>query len=353
MISIRKHIDSYKDPLTESSLAAWRSSLLAMAQSTERAVPGLGKELTQKLAEIEEALAGPVTPDLLEGTRTTVERELSGWADRAYEHHTDSVREIREMIGLIAQSNESGGQRDETYVQQIGDLNGRLQALVQLDNLPQIRRSILESTRDLKACIEKMAEEGRESRKQLLSEVAVYRARLEQSERASATDTLTQLANRRAFEKDLQNRIERKETFCLIMLDLDGFKAINDRYGHLAGDEMLREFSVELKGMFRATDLVARWGGDEFVAIAGVTLAEAEFRTEHIRRWALGEYKIKAGDKTVMVTVQAAIGAVQWNGVETGLELLARADACVYAAKRERGSPAGSTRGSGLAGAKR
>ncbi len=141
----------------------------------------------------------------------------------------------------------------------------------------------------------------------------------------------------------------RKETFSLIMLDLDGFKAINDRYGHLAGDEMLREFSVELKGMFRATDLVARWGGDEFVAIAGVSLAEAEFRTEHIRRWALGEYKIKAGEKAVMVTVQAAIAAVQWNGVETGLELLARADARVYALKRERGSPADSTPESGRA----
>ncbi|HWE52702.1 MAG TPA: GGDEF domain-containing protein [Bryobacteraceae bacterium] len=352
MISLRKHIDSYKDPLTESSLSAWRSSLLAMAQSTERAVPGLGKELKEKLAEIEEALSGPVTPDLLEGTKAAVEKELTGWADRAYEFHIDSVRELREMIGLVAQANDSGGQRDENYVQQIGDLNGRLQALVQLESLPQIRRSILESTRDLKACIEKMAQEGKESRRQLLSEVAVYRARLEQSERASRTDPLTQLANRRAFEKDLEGRLGSKDTFCLIMLDLNGFKAINDRYGHLAGDDMLRTFATELKGMFRNTDLVARWGGDEFVAIAGVSLAEAEFRVEHIRRWALGEYKVKAGDRTVAVTVEAAIGAVQWNGSETGLELLARADACVYALKRERGSPASSTRELGRAAAK-
>lgn len=135
MISIRKHIDSYKDPLTESSLAAWRSSLLAMAQSTERAVPGLGQELNEKLAEVEEVLAGQVTPDLLEGTRTTVERELAGWADRAYELHAESIRDIREMIGLVAQASESRVQRDEAYVQHIGDLNGRLQALVQMDNL--------------------------------------------------------------------------------------------------------------------------------------------------------------------------------------------------------------------------
>ena len=353
MISIRKHIDSYKDPLTESSLAAWRASLLAMAQSTERAVPGLGQDLNHKLAEVEEALAGPVTPDLLEGTRVTVQRELAGWADRAYECHADSVREIREMIALIAQAGESVAQRDETYVRQIGDLNGRLQELVQLDNLPQIRRSILESTRALKSCIEKMAEEGKESRRKLLSEVSGYRERLEQSERISATDPLTQLANRRAFEKDLDKRMAAKLDFSLIMLDMNGFKTVNDRYGHLAGDDLLSQFAVELRGLFRPSDLIARWGGDEFVAIAGIPLAEANLRAENIRRWALGEYKIKAGAQIVPVTADAAIGVVAWNGVESGSELLARADAAVYSAKRERGSPAGSTRGSDLVAAKR
>ena len=334
MISIRKHIDSYKDPLTESSLAAWRSSLLAMAQSTERAVPGLGQELNEKLAEAEEVLAGQVTPDLLEGTRATVERELGGWADRAYELHSESIREIREMIGLVAQASESRVQRDEAYVQHIGDLNGRLQALVQMDNLPQIRRSILEGTRALKACIEKMAEEGKESRRKLMSEVAVYRARLEQAERISATDPLTQLANRRAFERDIASRISDKQKFSLIMLDMNDFKSVNDRYGHLAGDDLLRQFAVELRGIFRPSDLVARWGGDEFVAIVAVPLADAELRAENVRRWALGEYKIQAGEQRVKVIAQASIGVAEWDGAETGLELLARADAGVYVDKR-------------------
>lgn len=118
------------------------------------------------------------------------------------------------------------------------------------------------------------------------------------------------------------------------MLDMNDFKGVNDRYGHLAGDDLLRQFAVELRGIFRPSDLVARWGGDEFVAIAAVPLADAELRVENIRRWALGEYKIQAGEQRVKVTAQASIGAVEWNGAETGLELVARADAGVYADKR-------------------
>jgi len=353
MISIRKHIDTFRDPLTESSLSGWSTSLLAMAQCAERAVPGLGQELKQKLAEARQSLANPVTPDLLLETSATVEQELAGWADRASEHHAASVQEIREIIAVVSRTGDSVARRDQNYVQQMGDLNGRLQALARLESLPVIRKSILESARALKACVEKMAEEGRESTRKLAGEVAEYRRRLEESERISALDPLTQLANRRAFEKSLAGRMGAKQNFSVIMMDLNGFKTVNDRYGHAAGDDLLRQFAIELRSQFRPGDLLARWGGDEFVAIVAMPLDESKARVEQIRRWALGDYKIKTGGATVKVDVQAAIGVVQWDGVENGADLLARVDARLYAFKPERGSPGGSRHGSDLAVATR
>jgi len=352
MISILKHIDTFNDPLTESSLAGWRSSLLAMAECAGRAVPGLGQDLNQKLGEAEQALAAPVTAAQISNTSTGIEQELTAWANRASEHHADSVQEIRAIIAVVTQAGDSVARRDENYVQQLGALNGRLQALAQLESLPVMKRSILESTRELKSCVEKMAEEGKESLRKLSGEVAEYRKRLEESERISATDPLTQLANRRAFEMRLNDKISAKQNFSLIIMDLNGFKIVNDQYGHMAGDDLLRQFAEELRGQFRPGDLLARWGGDEFVAIVGVPLDESRSRVEQIRKWALGDYKIKTGNQTVKVTLQAAFGVVQWDRFESGPELLERADACLYALKPERGFPEGSRRGSDLAAAR-
>jgi diguanylate cyclase (GGDEF)-like protein len=188
---------------------------------------------------------------------------------------------------------------------------------------------VIESTRALKACIEKMAEDSKTALLELTGQVSEYRARLEESERISATDSLTGLANRRGFEKQLEARVAARTSFCLVMLDLNDFKAVNDRFGHLAGDDLLRQFAVELKAQFTPFDTVGRWGGDEFVAITGGTLKEAEEKAECVRKWALGDYKIS----DAKARIGASIGVVEWDGVETALELLARVDRGVYEGK--------------------
>ena len=353
MISIRKHIDTYKDSLAESALSGWRSSLLAIANCTERAVPGLGQELNEKLVTAREVLDHRVTFELLCKTSADVEQELAGWADRAWAHHAGSVQAMREIIAFVASAGESVVRRDQSYAQEIGDLSGRLQAVEQMTSLPAIRSTVLESTRTLRSCVEKMAAESRESLRLLSAQVAEYRNRLDEAERVAATDPLTQLPNRRAFERNLLNRIAAGQNFSLILFDLDGFKAINDRHGHLAGDDLLRQFAAELRSQFRPADLVARWGGDEFAGIIGMSIEEAATRVRQIRKWALGEYRISTAGGREQVDLQASIGLAEWNGVETGAELLARVDKSLYDSKATRESLAGSRRESDRAVAKR
>jgi diguanylate cyclase (GGDEF)-like protein len=333
LISLRKHIEDHRDPLTESAIAAFRSSLLAMAECGQRAIPPLGEDLNRRLTEIGENLGKPATERINRAAKE-VETELSNWAGRAVEQQTEAEREMKEVIAALAKTAESLSARDEKYGREIGGMSGKLQTIAAMNDLGAIRRSIVDSAAALKACVEQMAEEGKKSVSELTAQVTEYKQRLAASERLSRADTLTELANRRAFEGQLQSRIELAKPFGLIVIDLDEFKGVNDRHGHLAGDDLLRQFAHELKAQFTALDLCCRWGGDEFAVLVTGKIEQILERVERIRRWALGEYKIRSGEAVVKVDLKASIGAAEWNGAESGTDLIARADALVYSTKQ-------------------
>ncbi len=110
--------------------------------------------------------------------------------------------------------------------------------------------------------------------------LAIFNARLHQIVSNQAlSDTLTTLPNRRALDARLENEVHRcqryRRSFAVLMLDLDGFKVINDTYGHSFGDEVLHTFSLYITRLLRSTDFLARYGGDEMTMI----LPEADLRT--------------------------------------------------------------------------
>ena len=154
---------------------------------------------------------------------------------------------------------------------------------------------------ELKAAVGKMAEEGEQSISQLRAEVAHYRGKLEQSEKRAALDPLTGLASRREVEAQIEDRISWKRAFCLAILDLNGFKKINDLHGHVAGDDALRQFANELKAQFRPVDIVGRWGGDEFVIILDSGPEEAQARLDRVRQWVFGQYTVNSGREIIQV----------------------------------------------------
>jgi len=100
------------------------------------------------------------------------------------------------------------------------------------------------------------------------------------------------------------------------------------------GDEILKQFAGKLKVQFLPEDTVARWGGDEFVGIVLGSATEGAVRSDRVLHWVPGEYKITLDGQTVSVTVEAAVGTIAWNGVESGPELFARADKEMYRVKQ-------------------
>ena len=149
-------------------------------------------------------------------------------------------------------------------------------------------------------------------------------------------DPLTGLGNRRAFRAQMERAIGNAEQFgngnALLYLDLDGFKAVNDSGGHLAGDELLRQLALLLRKQLRTHDTVARLGGDEFaVLLENCTPADANNVAEKIRQaivdfayaWDGGEFRIGT-----------SIGLVEFNDGERSLDrLIELADSMCYVAK--------------------
>jgi diguanylate cyclase (GGDEF)-like protein len=150
------------------------------------------------------------------------------------------------------------------------------------------------------------------------------------------TDPLTRIANRRSLLARAEYEIERhrrgRRTFALVMLDLDGFKALNDRFGHPAGDDLLRDVAQALQRAMRGQDTVARLGGDEFCVLAPETDAHGIDRlTSRIEQ--------AVGDVTVGVqTVRASLGASLFPADGEQLAaLLQAADQRLLEAKRRHG----------------
>jgi two-component system cell cycle response regulator len=168
------------------------------------------------------------------------------------------------------------------------------------------------------------------------------RASYEVSLSMALTDTLTGLYNRRYFEvhmdKLLQNLQETQKPMGVLMIDIDHFKAVNDTHGHNVGDEILKSFADRLKDKLRSFDLVARLGGEEFVAILpDITPERAYMVAERLRR-AMSDEPFICGAEGGSLTVTTSVGgAIVTAGddpaVLTTVGVLERADKNLYTAK--------------------
>ncbi len=193
------------------------------------------------------------------------------------------------------------------------DINNLLMLVVVLPPLGVIAARLSSVRRKL--------QDQREALMQALSEV----------ERLAVSDELTGIANRRSMRALLERSaaLSSREIapFCVALIDIDHFKAINDELGHAGGDEVLKAFAHRATALLRSTDAIGRWGGEEFVLLACGNIDSACSILERIR-------KAVARSDTDTPPVTFSAGVAQHRRGETPDELLERADIALYEAKR-------------------
>jgi len=150
-------------------------------------------------------------------------------------------------------------------------------------------------------------------------------------------DQLTELPNRRYIDSFLDNRIKEfkqlKIPFGVIMMDIDFFKKFNDTYGHNIGDMVLKAIAKTLKGTFRKSDLVGRWGGEEFFAIlSSISQKELEIIAEKVRVL-VGKTAIRHSETNNKISATISLGATLIKKGDTIDAIIKRADSAMYKSK--------------------
>ncbi|WP_156897901.1 sensor domain-containing diguanylate cyclase [Caloramator sp. ALD01] len=143
------------------------------------------------------------------------------------------------------------------------------------------------------------------------------------------TDVLTGLGNRRLFDREIQNLVKLKNRFSLVIYDIDDFKNVNDTYGHIVGDEVLKHVSGIIKRSIRKTDIPCRYGGEELVILfKDLSKEDAFVISERIRRQ-IEASQLFVGNKIVRVTVSGGVASFPDDG-HNAKEIIEKADLILY-----------------------
>ena len=211
------------------------------------------------------------------------------------------------------------------------------------------RLSTAKSREQVRAIVEMLAKsthEMRETNKALeerltlsKNEISNLQHSLEAIRAESLTDPLTGLGNRKYFDRMIdmavQNALASGEPLSLMMFDIDHFKSFNDSYGHLTGDQVLRLVGLSLKQTIKGQDITARYGGEEFaVVLPNTALRQALTVADHIRRAVMAKELKKKSTGEILGRVTISVGVSMLKAGDDTDALIERADACLYAAKR-------------------
>ena len=177
-----------------------------------------------------------------------------------------------------------------------------------------------------------------ESVARLASDAIANATHHEVAQTSALTDLLTGLPNARAlryrFEEEADRARRHSDSFTIMMMDLDGFKAVNDKCGHQAGDRLLRELTALLLSHVRSSDFLSRYAGDEFVAILPVSRDEVEELSHRLQR-TIDRHNFGGAAANLFVGMSVGWASFGADG-ETLDELLLAADRAMYADKKRR-----------------
>jgi diguanylate cyclase (GGDEF)-like protein len=345
MISIKQYIDQAQTefvghdkqkakallPLT---LAAYRSALSEMGACGLDVCPALGVELKQGLNNLAEKLVAEVSCETVEETEAHVRGRLQGWSRNVALHNRQQAGEVKEILLVMAHTAESVGDRDQRCAQQIHEVTTRLNSIANLEDLTEIRESIKQSASELKTSIDRIAAESKAALDHLRGEVSAYQTKLEEAEQIAARDSLTGLGSRLWVETQIEKLIHADAPFCVAIIDINEFKKVNDKHGHLVGDELLKQFATEMRSVCRSTDLLGRWGGDEFMLVLDrCGIDEATSQIDRLREWVCGDYTVQGNSGARKLQVDASIGLAERQPAESMKDLVDRADAQMYQQK--------------------
>ena len=287
--------------------------------------PSLNKTINETLARQGSLTAADL--DHIYDTYLSPTR-LSDRIDNVGSKVKDEIEQVMSMIDAAVGSTTN-------YSESLAGVSEQLHGASDRDNLRVIVESLVRSTKEMEQTNYTLEERLKASKQ----EINQLQENLEAVRNESLTDPLTALSNRKFFDQMLSKLMSeahsKSEPLSLVLADIDHFKKFNDTFGHLTGDQVLRLVAFSLKQNVKGQDIAARYGGEEFAIILPQTgLRQSLTVADHIRRAIMTKELMKRSTGEHLGRVTVSIGVATFRKNDTAQTLIARADACLYAAKR-------------------
>jgi diguanylate cyclase (GGDEF)-like protein len=336
MLSLKRHIDEIEqcDQRYRAALRAYVACLTAIEEFPAPVQRDLVYEFRGRVKTLRRRLGTHPDPSALEETSRCLESELKEYAERSAHLLDLKDEEIRNIIHILADAAATITAQNEAHASQLGQFTRELETISRQASLVEIRRRLAEEVQRFKTYVSSVREQQASSVEQLRRDLELFRERLEKAEALAFTDALTGVANRAEGERRLSDCVRAGGPFSILFLDLNDFKSINDRWGHTAGDLVLKTFARRLAQSVRPADTVCRWGGDEFLVIfPDCRLAVALERAKELASICSGVYRLAAGGQEISIPISVAVGAAEYCPGESEQDLIARADKFLYREK--------------------
>ena len=280
---------------------------------------------TALTADVAAGFVEPIAKSCLESTRAMAIEARNRTAERR--------AQIAELVAIVRETVRTIGGDQDSLQNTLSGSAERLGRLAEGDDLHVIQMRLRQEVARLTRITMERRAAWERTVQELGSRLASLETQLDRSRREAAMDALTNVPNRRTFERTCTEWLTpNRRAFVLAMIDVDDFKAINDRFGHVVGDRVLVTVAETLTRSVRADDVVARIGGDEFAVMASaLTLAQSEGRFAGIAR-AVQEACLAIVPEGQALTI--SVGLAECSAGDTMRSLYERADSALYAAKR-------------------
>jgi diguanylate cyclase len=241
------------------------------------------------------------------------------------------IGEIDDVMNLITEALAMSARYDDSLC----GASRKLEVAQSGDQVKTVVESLMKSTREMRDTNKALEDRLTLSK----SEISNLQQSLEAIRAESLTDPLTGLGNRKYFDRSIdsavQNALASGEPLSLLMFDIDHFKSFNDSYGHLTGDQVLRLVGMSLRQTIKGQDITARYGGEEFaVVLPNTAMRQALTVADHIRRAVMAKELKKKSTGEILGRVTISVGVSMLTPDDDTDSLIERADACLYAAKR-------------------
>jgi diguanylate cyclase len=242
--------------------------------------------------------------------------------------------DMRRLLTNLSESAAQTGEQASRFDHALERYGSRLEEDMDVGSVRQIVDGLAADTRAMRESVSGLQTRLSESRQ----EVDVLRNELKRAREEAVTDALTGLVNRKGFSEAMEEAISlvtrSAEIPCLLMLDIDHFKRINDNYGHLLGDKVIQFIGKTLQSSVKGKDTAARYGGEEFaVLLPETTLEGARALAENIRSTVERGRIRRMDNKESIGAITVSVGVARYRDGELASEFIGRADAALYASK--------------------